>query len=57
MSYDRLYLSSVNLKSITTIGDNISYGHEGQATPEYAGPTYLIADDLLRSLTEGQRAS
>jgi Zinc knuckle len=39
------------------MNDNMSYGHEGQAPPEYAGPARPTADDLLRSLAEGQRVN
>jgi hypothetical protein len=39
------------------MGDNISHGHEGQALSDYAGPARLTADDLLRSLAEGQRVN
>jgi hypothetical protein len=37
------------------MGDNMSYSYEGQALPDYAGPARLTANDLLRSLTEGQK--
>jgi hypothetical protein len=39
------------------MGDNISHDHEGQALPDYAGPARPTADDLLRSLAEGQRVN
>jgi hypothetical protein len=39
------------------MSDNMSYGQEGQAIPEYAGPAHPTAEDLLLSLAEGQRAN
>jgi hypothetical protein len=39
------------------MGDNMHYGQEGQAAPEYAEPNRPTVNDLLRSLAEGQRVN